>query len=1780
MASAGTLNSNLDIYFNFFNAKGNKNIKSTKTELTKLNKNVGDTSKNFNKAENSMNKAEKAGIRFRVTTSGMKEKLGALRNELLVLAFAFGGIVAAVRKSIQAVVELEAALLGLGAVAEKTGNSKFKAMAEATKLASTGLISVKEASAGLKNLLSTGQFTLQQSVDIMHALGDAAAFNRQGTLSYGEAVIGATQGIKNQNCLSYYNTILYVEENDSSCNNDINLVSSPIGELHDDGKVPAVFSVDRDSGNIVNLQSSYIHYNGEKDVFKITLENGSEVESTDNHRFLTKSGFKFLSELNEGEEVYWVDESKLREKICELLNTEKENAQVVNNYSAQQTQHKKYVKNAYKSDVKSVIKYLQSNLGKDYQQQSSVQEDVKESGTVKIEKEKNLQIIDRETILKKFGLSAKFAEKILDHLESMSIKDLEEFVLINADQLSNQVQGKNNLAKMSGKLLILLKNLVIGVDKRSKTSQAELIKEDSVQISVEQSGKNQKQKDGQQRNILLPLEKHQKGKNMQKITTTGEQQSFQGIPFDVHDAVEMVKEVLRLIIYSVDQNSQNYRSSYQMVSRSARTATEKSIKKVNKILKKLKISPTLIKIVSISYQGIKPTFDLTVPDDHNYLAGSFVTHNSIMTDNAGITKNLSIMYEEYAAQIGTTAGKLSEAQKYQAIYNGMLKEASIFAGNASLVTETLSGVQSKLNVTMFNTRAAIGGLISGGYKLMLNSIQDMVKSISNWVKANEDVLKQKIGDFLRKVNAVMKTTIHAIQLIVKGMGKIISAIPGFSMFVKIWFSLFAISKLTVIFSALLAKISLLTAAYKTAAVSSAIFNKAVMANTVTMTGMFAGAIGSALASLTMLGMKLPIIGKLFNGLYLIVLRFNSILLLTEGRIKAVGLAMKASMPYLIALSAAILVGIALWKRYKQNSAETALDIINKKKEELKATQDVVERLRDNNSEVKKLGNRYKELITTTDLSKKGLQEIEKIEDRLNQLQPELNLNIGNTAENIGKIGEAIDKASPKIHELNTRLENMNLAMLSLNISMEEFKVGAALDTANKKFDEFIKKGLTATSFGANNLKSIYGELVKQILNVDSVNLDLIKSFDLTDKNINGYISSIEGLIIKYQDLSTNENIAATEREGHKIALSALQSLYRSLGTASTKTLDDMKSKWQDLKNIKPKNIVNTMISDIEEIIKEAKYSGKTRIDIQIGEEGQRETIKTDVRNYVNKVNEVFADIMKQTGDKPALFGASFKLPEGNMKELQANISKLKTAIGKEDIPKLGKDLEALFVPINKNMKLTNAETLKLTKALSSIQKDYESLVKASDTVAKNVFKQTKDMDKLAAKGKAIADHNKNRAVQEAIVTNLLQKRETIATKMLGDINNLEAGREKKELGILRTYQEQSDALQANMRVVAEMHNLGVITNEQAEGLLQKSVRQLDVTKKWRDLMLEMAKTNVDKVWSRLSKSIDTFVRSGVKAQAETAGNMWDKIFGTDSASSSDRIQKAKDTKRQLISNLQRWAKDNEEYSVLAKIREKEINDAYNKIIINETKKFYEERLNTMVSYMEKLVGGFAQLGAFLADHSAGVSKEMQKRMTEVDKMFKDEVITFEEKEKQMTAIKRAASDERLKMEKKFWFNMVKVVTDSVGKILQQYAIESAAKAMANASAGNSKIGIGGLLGAIPGIGWGALALGVGIPLIGGFLSRRNEIGQEDKGFAGLDSANRAGSSGADQDRLTGAITARELQIVLAPSIQIEGEIIAIGQIGVEELRQTLGQVSVKAIQDALENKELDLSRIS
>ncbi len=120
---------------------------------------------------------------------------------------------------------------------------------------------------------------------------------------------------------------------------------------------------------------------------------------------------------------------------------------------------------------------------------------------------------------------------------------------------------------------------------------------------------------------------------------------------------------------------------------------------------------------------------------------------SIKTDNIGITKNLSVLQKEYAASIGSSIGKLTEAQKAQAKYLGIQREGAVFQGDYNKLLNTFDGATSKLAGSFRFLLAEFGSIITKS-PFVVKVIKDIADQL---IIATGEVKKFGAGDGFKRI---------------------------------------------------------------------------------------------------------------------------------------------------------------------------------------------------------------------------------------------------------------------------------------------------------------------------------------------------------------------------------------------------------------------------------------------------------------------------------------------------------------------------------------------------------------------------------------------------------------------------------------------------------------------------------------------------------------------------------------------------------------------------------------------------------------------------------------------------------------------------------------------------------------------------------------------------------------------------------------------------------------------------------------------------------------------
>lgn len=146
--------------------------------------------RSFNKNINSIAKGTEGAF------SSTMKKVGGF----IAAAFAVKSVTDFTKTCIDSASQVQSAFTGLNSIVQGTGNSFADAQKFINEYTADGLVSIEETATAYKNLLSRG-YDSSQIEDVLSRLKDSAAFGRQASYDLGEAVVSATEGLKNENSI-------------------------------------------------------------------------------------------------------------------------------------------------------------------------------------------------------------------------------------------------------------------------------------------------------------------------------------------------------------------------------------------------------------------------------------------------------------------------------------------------------------------------------------------------------------------------------------------------------------------------------------------------------------------------------------------------------------------------------------------------------------------------------------------------------------------------------------------------------------------------------------------------------------------------------------------------------------------------------------------------------------------------------------------------------------------------------------------------------------------------------------------------------------------------------------------------------------------------------------------------------------------------------------------------------------------------------------------------------------------------------------------------------------------------------------------------------------------------------------------------------------------------------------------------------------------------------------------------------------------------------------------
>lgn len=150
--------------------------------------------------------------------------------------------------------------------------------------------------------------------------------------------------------------------------------------------------------------------------------------------------------------------------------------------------------------------------------------------------------------------------------------------------------------------------------------------------------------------------------------------------------------------------------------------------------------------------------------------------NSVLADAAGITKNLSMILKEAGKSEQDLQRVTSDSSVRRALYNGLLKEGALFAGNAAEAAETLAGAEARAATATRQAAATMGESLAPIAEQFAEVVASVAGKIADWIKQNPELART-----LLLVVGALTTTVAALStaaIAVAAFGAAISVVGG------------------------------------------------------------------------------------------------------------------------------------------------------------------------------------------------------------------------------------------------------------------------------------------------------------------------------------------------------------------------------------------------------------------------------------------------------------------------------------------------------------------------------------------------------------------------------------------------------------------------------------------------------------------------------------------------------------------------------------------------------------------------------------------------------------------------------------------------------------------------------------------------------------------------------------------------------------------------------------------------------------------------------------------
>jgi hypothetical protein len=472
------------------------------------------------------------------------------------------------------------------------------------------------------------------------------------------------------------------------------------------------------------------------------------------------------------------------------------------------------------------------------------------------------------------------------------------------------------------------------------------------------------------------------------------------------------------------------------------------------------------------------------------------------------------------------------------------------------------------------------------------------------------------------------------------------------------------------------------------------------------------------------------------------------------------------------------------------------------------------------------------------------------------------------------------------------------------------------------------------------------------------------------------------------------------------------------------------------------------------------------------------------------------------------------------------------------------------------------------------------------SLSKYIYQIDRYIDGLD-KSNDVLEENIRIGMRRAIVEARIKRLEQIGTITSGTQKHYIES--KQQLDILYASADQQDIINARVSHENELRELQakrVKAVEEREKALNN--RDLELGNAWNRQIVAMDiaygiaqqiflvtqdRLFAEKALERIIKNQNLETNKAL-SKGNLKGAMYDiGSFGTgilgDTRRYNDSIEQA-DRKLQLVKD--KWGETSQEFT--------DAQLTYQQTVLDSNEKILDSYANLFTSIAKYAEDTFDIFGLKSYEANLKTKQDLRVNQALLDDQYAHNEISAEEYAAKRTMYSKKATLEEVKN------RQIQAAEEkiAIGNTLKSLAMEYAVRALASTALG--------FLGYPEGFeaaaaysSAAALAGGVGIALMKSGLAQKAQAEADFNLNSTLaerqaDRTSSKSSTDTSGKSIGGTITAQELHIYISPTTTIQGETIIISNIGIEEAKQILADATVQRIQEAIDNRELQLANVA